>query len=257
MKDTNILSQRIGSIPLWNATNHATRRTNEYYDDDDAQTSSYQRDDPSIFEDADEENETQISGLSYFSALRLLSSSASFENGTSNSKANLLTSDFNIRNNHNKRGVSSNNTSNSSFVATRDDPGRSKTQLSEVNKIQHRMTLTKQTCKAFALELAGNPASSIQPLPTNDTMKPMTLVASSKLSMPKTDVPSKSFDMRRQITTSATATNETKHDIMFPNILSSIEKEKVQFVIFQIFNVRCKFVTKLSTSHSIILENNE
>jgi len=108
------------------------------------------------------------------------------------------------------------------------------TQLSDVNKIQHRMTLTKQTSKAFALELVGKPASTIQPLRTNDTVKPMVLLASSKSSMPMTHIRgvlSKSLDMRRKIMTAATATNETKHDIVFPNILTSIENEKVQFVI--------------------------
>jgi hypothetical protein len=218
MQENNFARDRIESIPQWDVANRAATTRREYLEvklDAEIQTMNSSNDDPSIFEDAYDDYERLISGLSYYKALHILSSSPS--------------NNFPIRNVFFGKKII---TSNESWGAAKNDSGRHVAQVSNLKIMQDGMTLTKQTSKAFAQDLAGKLAPTRKSFPANDTIKSMAIVASSNLFMPKTDIrdaPLKSCEVGLEFKAAA-ANQEAKHDMDNLNIAPLVQKEKAQLV---------------------------
>jgi hypothetical protein len=218
LNETNILNRRIGSIPQWDVVKRAATTSKEYVEFKlDAKIQTTSNNDPSIFDDAYDDNERQISGLSYYSALQMLSSSASAETGKPITN-NTYSRDINFGNDGRRKPLFSRIvTSDESWVAAKDDSKSIINQSPDVNTIQDRRPLTKETNRAFTQELAENPGSTRRPFRANDTIRSLAVVASSGFFMPKTD--------NRDVA----ANNEA--DTTISNIASMTEQEKVQLVI--------------------------
>ena len=100
MDEINILKRKIGSISQWDVVNRAATKSEGYFEvklEPKTKPTNTTNDDPSIFDDAYDDNERQISGLSYHSALQMLSLSAS---------NNAFSRNINIGNNDHKRRFS-------------------------------------------------------------------------------------------------------------------------------------------------------
>jgi hypothetical protein len=249
MNENNFLKRKTESISQSNVVNQQATKSGGYCEvklDAMEQTTNSNNHDPSLFEDAYDDNERQISGLNYYSALQILSSSAS---------NNAFIRNINIGNDDHKQRFSKSVASYESWVADKDDSGRTMTQLSNLSTMQDRVTLTKQTSKAFAQELAGNLASTRRPFTANDTLKSLAVVPPSNSFMPKTDirnVPLKSCDMGFEIRATA-ANHEAKHNIVKSENVPMTEKEKEDLV----FSHALIYDTNFSRNLHAILSSSE
>jgi hypothetical protein len=214
MQEINFARDRIESIPQWDVANRAATTRRKYFEvklDAEIQTMNSSNDDPSIFEDAYDDYERLIYGLSYYKALHILSSSPS--------------NNFPIRNIFSVKKII---TSHESWGAAKNDSGRHVAQVSNFKIMQDGMTLTKQTSKAFAQDLADKLAPTRIPFPANETIKSMAVVASSNLFMPKTNIRDallKSCEVGLEFKATA-ANQEAKHGMENLNIAHLVEKEK-------------------------------
>jgi hypothetical protein len=187
-----------------------------------AQSSHYWNNDPSIFEDADEDNQQNFDAFIYTSTLdkqALFVTSINREDMTNN-----------FGNYAHKRGPSENNTFDSLLIADNKNSWRDSNQ--SLAAINCRRSMTNKACKALAQQLAGNPEFSIIPVAakkTNTSMTPVTSLISAMSSTDICKVTSRSFDMK--VTSATTETNQLMHETHFPHtFVSSIENKMVNIV---------------------------